>query len=398
MGKAKNLKNRVSSYFTNKKHLGSKTSALVSHIEKIKVVLVGSELESLLLEANFIKKYQPKYNIRLTDGKMYPLIKITDKDLIPKVLISRQADDKNSSYFGPYPNSGAMKLVLKTIRKIFPYESALNHPKRICLYNHIGLCPCLEAKNNKELQKKYKKTIKYIKTFLEGNSRKVIKDLEKERGMASQGEDFEKAAGFQKKIDAINLITNPATKPVDYETNPNLISDIRHQELKALKKTLNVYGLNIKKLERIECYDISNTQGHQATGSMVVFTNGEKDSKWYRRFKMRQSGTPNDFAMHQETLNRRLNHNEWPRPDLLVIDGGKGQVSATMKILKDTGLSIPLIGLAKREETIVLPDGKLVQLDKNSPAMLLLRRIRDEAHRFAINYHKKLRSKTFLAS
>ncbi|MEK7559598.1 MAG: GIY-YIG nuclease family protein, partial [Patescibacteria group bacterium] len=142
VGKAKNLKKRVSSYFINKKDLGEKTRLLVGKIQKIGVIKARSEIEALLLEASSIKKFNPVYNSKLTDGKAYPLIRITIKDNYPKVLISRRQDDEKSIYFGPYPNSGAMKMVLKIIRRIFPFQAVLNHPKRICLYYHLGLCPC----------------------------------------------------------------------------------------------------------------------------------------------------------------------------------------------------------------------------------------------------------------
>ena len=157
VGKAKNLKNRVGSYFVVNK-LGPKTKILVSQIKKIKTVVVPSEIEALLLEANYIKTYRPKYNIRLTDGKAYPLIRITIKDKCPKVLVTRRIEDNNSLYFGPFPNSEALRLVLRTTRRIFPFQSVMNHPKKHCLYFHLGLCPCPEITKNKD----YKKNIKHL--------------------------------------------------------------------------------------------------------------------------------------------------------------------------------------------------------------------------------------------
>lgn len=418
VGKAKNLKNRVSSYFLNNSLLGEKTKQLVSQIEKIEVTIVESELEALLLEAFYIKKHRPKYNIRLSDDKSYVQIKINIKDKYPAVLLSRRIDDKKSLYFGPYPNSGAVKLVLRTIRRAFPYVSVRNHPKRVCLYNHIGLCPCPAVFDSVDLQKHYRKNIRSIIRILEGQAGKIVKELERERDKASKSEDYEKAKELQQKISALQIITEPFHQPFEYDVNPNLRSDIRQQELKELMEILNVSGLKLDRLRRIECYDISNTQGVYATGSLVVLTHGEIDKSQYRRFKIKKSGTPNDFAMMEEVLTRRFRREGWEMPDLVIVDGGKGQITSAIKALVANGVSIPLIGLAKREETIIIPQGesvkrkgesknssrlnlnpspfKEVSLPKNTKALHLIMRIRDEAHRFAITYHRKLRSKASL--
>jgi excinuclease ABC subunit C len=444
VGKAKDLKSRVSSYFIKSAQLGAKTTVLVSQVHKIDITIVESELEALLLEAFYIKKYNPKYNIKLTDNKSYLKIRITIKDIYPKVLLARRDDDPKSLYFGPYPNSGALKLVLKTMRRIFPFVSVLNHPKRICLYNHLGLCPCPPMNDSPELRASYRRNIRGIVRMLEGEAKKIMKELEKERDVASKTEDFEKALLVQKKINAMSLITTPFHKPFEYDVNPNLRTDIRQQELDGLREVLNEQGMHLKELERIECYDISNIQGTNATASMVVFVNGEKESSQYRKFKIKREwdkrpkkDLPNDFMMMQEVLKRRLNHDEWNSPSLIIVDGGKGQVSSAMSALAACGrLDIPLVGLAKREETIVVPkadgisnetssdvqsyqellnkrfagtpDEKLqtiivneenfreISLPKNSPSLHLVQRIRDEAHRFAITYHRKLRSKSAL--
>jgi len=395
VGKAKNLKKRVRSYFTNLDKLGPKTKVLVSKTKKIKTITVASEIEALLLEANYIKKYKPKYNTRLTDGKAYPLIRITIKDKYPKVLIVRKADYKNSIYFGPFPNSSALMLVLKTVRRIFPFQSAANHPKRPCLYYHLGLCPCPDLFFVNE----YRKNINYIIDFLKGKTKKVIKDLEIERGRLSKLEEFEKASNIQKKIDAIAYITNPAYKQFDYKTNLNLTQDVFDSQLSSLRYLLSQNGIHAEKLERIECYDISNTSGTNATGSLVVLTNGENDSSQYRRFKIKNlpnsPNLPNDFAMMQQVISRRLNHAEWQMPDLIIVDGGKGQISSALKALKEKNIQIPVIGLAKKQETIITSNFKEILLPKDSEALKLVMKIRDEAHRFAITYHRKLRTKTF---
>jgi excinuclease ABC subunit C len=188
-------------------------------------------------------------------------------------------------------------------------------------------------------------------------------------------------------------------KPFQYEENPNLRFDIIENELISLQKTLSTNGVNVSNLRRIECFDISNISGKSATGSMVVFTNGEKDSSSYRRFKIKRfyNNKPNDFAMMQEMLERRFKRTDWEIPSLVVIDGGKGQVSSVKEIFEKLNINIPLIGLAKREETIITSDLKPIRLPIDSMELKLIMRIRDEAHRFAITYHRKLRSKsTFL--
>ncbi len=332
----------------------------------------------------------PKYNIRFSDNKAYPFIRITIKDKYPKVLTSRRKEDLRSIYFGPYPNTAAMRAVLRISRRIFPFQSVLNHQNKLCFYNHLGLCPCPELTDDKY----YKRNILHLIDFLKGNTKKVVKQLEKERDKASNNEDYEKASTAQRKINAINIVTNKFYRPFEYEENPNLREDIREKELVFLREALELNAIKVKILQRIECYDISIISGEFATGSLVVFTNGEKDTQWYRRFKIRKtSGKNNDFAMMEEILTRRFRHLEWPVPDLLIVDGGKGQVSVASNVLKKQDLNIPVIGLAKKEEIIISSDFREIKLPKDSKALHLLIRIRDEAHRFAIAYHRKLRSK-----
>lgn len=378
--------------------LGTKTQALVSKVKKIKTIPLKSEIQAFLLESDYIKRYKPKYNIKLTDDKAYPLIRITVKDIYPKVLIARKAQDKNSIYFGPFPNAAsALALTLKTIRRIFPYQSVLNHPKKLCLYYHLNLCPCPEVLNDKE----YKTNINHLIDFLNGKTKKVIKELEIERDKFGKLEEFEKADLIQKKINAIKLITGPFYKTgLDFNIDPNLKEDLLSNALSSLRYTLYQNKVYVKKLQRIECYDISNIAGTNATGSMVVFTNGEKDSSQYRRFRIKNFSNfpnlPNDFAMMREILSRRLSHKEWPMPDLIIVDGGKGQVSSGLKVLQQMDKNIPLIGLAKRQESIITSNFKEIVLPKHSEGLKLVMKIRDEAHRFAITYHRKLRSKNFL--
>ncbi len=407
--------------------LGEKTRALVSQIDKIRTTEVESELEALLLEAYYIKKYNPRYNIRLTDNKAYILIRITGcqtkpdgtiiiKDAYPIITLARKTDDPTSVYFGPYPSSSAVKQVLKLIRRAFPFQSVLNHPKRICLYHHLGLCPCPPMFASAELKRDYRQNIRNIIRVLEGKSKIIIKELEQARDGASEREEYETALEQQRRINALSYITQPFRKPREYELNPNLRVDIRRSELESLQHILTANGCPIDYPSKIECYDISNIQGTNAVGSMVVFVDGEKESALYRRYKIRREfmkrtekrEMPNDFAMMQEVLTRRIKHEEWEFPQLLIVDGGKGQVTSALKALEAAGVVIPLVGLAKREETIIIPlfapqsrevtgEFQEVSLPKDSGALQLMMRLRDEAHRFAITYHRNLRSKAALS-
>lgn len=362
---------------------------------------MASEIEAFLLESSLIKKHRPFFNIKLTDDKSYPLIQITQGDN-PSVLITRKRDSSKSEYFGPYTDAGALKQVLKLLRRIFPFQSVKNHPKRKCLYHHLGLCPCIPAQP--EMLSEYKRNLRNIKRFLEGKKEDVIKKLIQEQKEYVKQEEFEKAQEIQEKIERIHLITSPTYDPFYYMDKPDFYFERIEKEVLSLKKILETYYPDIKTPSRIECYDISNIQGKQATGSMVVFTNGDKDSSQYRKFKIRSKDTPDDFHMMQEMLTRRLKRSDWTWPDLWVIDGGKGQVGAALKALANTGNKIPLIGLAKREEIIVVPLKKIgggiefdeVKLHHSTPGINLLRRIRDEAHRFAITYHRLLRKKRML--
>ncbi len=393
VGKAKNLKQRVSSYFTSLDQLAPKTAQLVSQIAKIKITRVESEVEALLLEASLIKKFTPKYNIRLTDGKAYPLIRVTIKSLFPAVVVARRIEDKNSVYFGPFPSASSVRIVLRTLRHIFPYHSTLNHPKKVCLYYHLGLCPCVPAHNTPQANSDYKKIVAHIIDFLDGNAKKVLKDLQSERETLSNNEQFEKAQIIQEQLQAIEQVTNPVHAPFEYETNPNLKVDLRMKELVSLREILKQHDVHINLPNRIECFDNSNFQGTSPTASMVVLTHGEIDKSQYRKFKIKTVKGPNDFASMQEIFRRRLKHTEWPYPDIFIVDGGKGQISSAGEVLDQLGVQIPLVGLAKRDEIIITRDFREIRLRKSDPALQLVMRIRDEAHRFAITFHRKLRSK-----
>lgn len=354
-----------------------------------------------------IKKFKPFFNIQFLDDKFYPYIKVFSpkqsggKEPYPYVTITRKVLDDGADYFGPYTSSADVKIVLKLLRRIFPFQSVKNHPKRKCLYNHLGLCPCIPV--NPENLDEYKKNLVKIKHFLDGKQQTLQKMLKKEQLEMIEAEEFEKAAQIQRKIERIEQITSETYSPFEYAQKPDVYFERIQNEVNSLIDILHQHDPRVTKLERIECYDISNIQGKQAVGSMVVLVNGDVSKKDYRRFKIKTKSTPDDFFMMNEMLTRRLK-NDWPLPDLFVIDGGKGQVSAAMGALKNANIDIPLIGLAKREEIIVLPipmygnkyEFEEIKMPKSTPGINMLRRIRDEAHRFAITYHRLLRKKAFL--
>ncbi len=375
---------------------------MVEKIASISYVPVASEIEAFLLEAEYIKEYRPFYNIKMADDKSFPYLAIS-KGENPHITITRKRNLEQADYFGPYPNVTDLKLVLKLLRKIFPFQTVKNHPKKECLYYHLKQCPCIAV--HPELTDEYTKNLRNIKLFLKGKKEAIIKDLEKERDTYVKQEAFEKAQEIQRKIEKILLVSSEHYSPFRYQERPDLYYERLQKEVESLKSILQSHHLDIKKLERIECYDISNIQGKEATGSMVVLINGETANKEYRRFKIKSKNTPDDFHMMKEVITRRIKNTQWPYPDLFVIDGGKGQVGSVLPILRRNGILIPVIGLAKREEIIVIPQEmqehefvyEEVKLPKDTPGINLLRKIRDEAHRFALTYHRNLRKKRLLS-
>ena len=396
VGKAIDLYHRVSSYFSGEQSL--KTAALVERIRSVETVIVESELEALILEANLIKKYTPLYNISLKDDKDYLYIAIT-KEEFPKVITAKKKHlQPIKAWFGPYPSSRTVKETLKKIRRVFPWCSNPHSPRdkfsRPCFYYHLKLCPgaCLGVITKEE----YNKIISRFKKFLEGRKDELLEELTGEMIQKAESQQFEQAQKLKSVIEGIQYITQ-TSRVGSYLENPNFLEDERQKGLAELQKHLNLQKIP----GRIEGYDISNTQGKESTGSMVVLTNGDIDKSQYRKFKIHITGKPNDYAMHSEMMGRRLKHKEWPYPDLFIIDGGRGQAKAVRGIILKFGgeaATIPIYGLAKREEWLYPPEGEIIKLPKRSLALRLLQKLRDESHRFAITYHRKLRSKAFLSS
>lgn len=390
VGKALNLKNRIISYF-QKNPQSEKTKILVSEIANFEVIQVDSEIEALILEAKLIKKYQPHFNTQLKDDKDYLYIIITREEF-PAVITGRKQDlSRSGDYYGPFPSANAARTTLKLLRKIIPFRvNCRPNSQRGCLAYHIGLCPGVCV--GKISQREYHKTILKIKKFLNGDSGKLLTDLKKEVASFSKKLQFEEADKIQKKIIAIERITKPIESIERYLTGPDVLESRYKVQLEDLARSLNLDKVPL----RIECYDISNISGTNSTGSMVVFVSGQMSKNDYRRFRIKNVSGINDPSMMKEVLSRRFN-NSWSQPDLIIVDGGKTQLSAGVSVLKSLNLEIPIVGLAKKLEEIHTPSRvTTIRFKANSPALFLLQRIRDEAHRFAISYHRLLRSKSFL--
>src|SRR3989344_4752002 len=387
VGKAIDLYHRVTSYFTGEQT--PRTSVLVEEIGSVETIVVESELEALILEANLIKKYLPKFNIRLTDDKDYLYIKIT-KGNFPSVETARKHELEDSKkYFGPFPSSRLVKETLKSLRKIFPWCNNMRSKKfKPCFYYHIHLCPgsCAGVIDSKE----YNKNINRLIKLLEGKKQELIDELNDDIRRHAKNLEFEKAQQLKKILEGLNYITQRNRVHI-YLENPNFLEDERSQALRQLQKDLNLKELP----ERIEGYDISNIQGINATGSMVVLSHGDIDKSQYRKFKIRISGKPNDVGMHREMIKRRLKHPEWPLPDVIIVDGGRGQARVVQYEILNFKFEIPVFGLAKNREWLYPPDGEIIKLPKRSLSLRLLQKLRDEAHRFAVSYHRKLRNQSF---
>jgi len=406
IGKAINLKRRVSSYFDL--DLETKTAKMIAEATHIGFIQVDSEFEALLLEAKLIKTYMPRYNIVAKDDKHPLYIRITKEDF-PRVLTARRVDDPKLSirlrsglrsahtvpslaFYGPFPSSKSVYTVLRMLRHIFPYS---DHKigRRGCIYSHIGLCnPCpneiVQSTEYRVLRRKYIKNIKNLKTILDGKIDKVTKDLEKEMKVFSDAQKFETAALVRNQINHLEYITRPRLPSEFYMENPNLYEDSRKRELSELKNILTRSNLVIQKLVRIECYDIAHLAGTNATASMVTFTGGEADKDYYRHFRIRKAKGGDDYGAMREVAQRRKNNfTSWGVPDLIIVDGGVGQVTA----FKEKIFEVPVIGIAKHPDRLIIGD---VKIKLEGSALGLVSRIRDEAHRFARRYHHSLISKS----
>jgi excinuclease ABC subunit C len=381
IGKAVSLKKRVSSYF-DKKAGSYKNDLLVSNIRDVDYIPTSSEEEALLLEAALVREKQPKYNILLKDDKRYPLLKLTLNEEFPRLITARRKLDDNAMYFGPYTNAKLLRNALAICRRIFPLRICKSVHESACLNYHIGKCfaPCIKKTDKQG----YRQVVEDVVTFLKGKKRELIKSLTVRMNKASADKDFEKAARLRDQIQALAMIT--AVRPSIKTTE---ISVLELQGLLGMKKPPM----------RIEAFDISNLSGREAVGSMVSFFNARPDKSNYRKFKIKYVFDVDDYKMIEEVVTRRykriLNDNE-PMPDLIIIDGGRGHVSAAKNVLSVLNLdSVPLVGIAKKEERVFSSERE-IRFDKDSKALQLIMRVRDEAHRFAQAYHHILRRKKII--
>jgi excinuclease ABC subunit C len=380
VGKAKSLRKRVQSYFN--RLLSSKTQALVLKIADIEHIVSPSEAQAQLLESSLIKQHQPAYNISLKDDKSFPLIRISNEDF-PVVSICRRkpAQQRDGAlYLGPYTNAELLRRALKEIRKIFGFRSCFKMPKKPCLYYRIKLCPapCI----GKISVNKYQEIIKEIKMFLNSEYKRLINRLSCRMREAAAKKKFEEAARIRDRISALGIMEQGR---LSFSGNINELEDLRRV-------------LNINKLpERIEAFDISNIFGREATGSMVSFYKGLADKKNYRHYRIKRVKTIDDYKMLAEVISRRyrrLIEEKLMPPDLILIDGGRSHLLTAYRQIRDLKLNIFLASIAKDKENVYIL-GKLqpIRLIEGAPALNLIRRIRDEAHRFALKYHHILRRK-----
>lgn len=535
VGKAVNLRSRLRSYFHASAMENNKTRQMVKRIKDIDWIVVGSELEALILEMNLIKKHRPHFNVRLKDDKRYPYVKVHWADSFPKLTVTRFMVNDGSRYFGPYTSVWAVHQTLDVLRRIFPYltcdREITGEDQRACLYYDIKLCsaPCIGAIN----QEDYRQAIDDLCQFLNGRTEPIVNRLQDEMQLASDQLQFERAAALRDQVNAIekvvekqkvissdyidsdviamarsngeacvqvffirsgkligreyfllqgaegaadadvmsgfvkqfydqaSMVPSQVLLPHEIEeahiikqwlgsrrtgesfeiliphegTQRDLIQLAaenaaetlqalqarwqaeKHRQTEALAELQSALSLEAPP-NRIECYDISNTQGTSAVGSMVVFEQGVPAKKFYRRFNIRSVTGPDDFASMEEVLLRRFNRWQSAKemgqkpgkkpdpsfsmlPDLLIVDGGKGQLSRAVAVLEKFDLTeqVPVAGLAKQNEELFVPDhpGPII-LPNGSQGLFLVQRVRDEAHRFAVTGHRKRRTKSGLAS
>ena len=522
IGKAKNLKNRVRTYFRSPRKLDPKTARMVSQIDGFELLTTDTEVEALILEANLVKEHRPRYNINLKDDKRFPYVKITVHEKFPRVLIVRRLEKDGARYFGPYTSAIAMRKTVRFLCRLFRIRTCnltIPHPtgkkQKICLDYHIGRCggPCEDLQSEEE----YKEMVDSVILFLCGKGQTLIEKLRERMNKASEKMKFEKAAELRDRVEALKSVKHKqkvdAGKVIDrdiialarenrdtiavvmqireglligrqdfqlvsdaeendsevlsgfirqyYNNQPNLpeevyfpmeavdqklierwLTDVRGKRVKIFTPHIGeksrlvdmaaanarllldeiliqkkVYSERVTKSVQalkdnlnmtisprtIACVDISNTGESDAVGSLIYFDNGKPKKSEYRHFKIKQVVGQDDFAMMREVVGRyffRLKDEKKSAPDLLVVDGGKGQLSSVKKELKSLGISNQnIIGLAKRLEEIYKPGSKdPLTIPKTSPGLRLLKQVRDEAHRFAIEYNRKVRTKRTLRS
>ena len=388
VGKAAVLKNRVRQYF-HKDLKDAKTEALKAEIYDTDWIVVDTEMDALFLESEMIKRYKPKWNILLRDDKTVSYVRIDMKSEVPYVSMTRTPEDDKATYVGPFYAKLPVEKALRILRRVFPYYTKPFDGKKT-LDTDLGLTPGIEIL--KTTPKEYKKNLKKLIRYLEGDREKLIRELKKEMEAAAAAEDFELAAALRNQYFGLLELK----KKIVF-SDKEFLDISSDRALTDLQKLLNLENPP----RRIEGYDISHEHGTDVVASMVVFKNGASDRSEYRKFKLRAQKNDDPGSM-KEVLERRMKHQEWEYPDLIILDGSVAQLSAVKEIVGD----IPVIGRDKSGDhtrnaavNIVVPDRdtyRIVPLKPDSHIARLIARIDDEAHRFAITYHRKLRSKRML--
>lgn len=393
VGKAAILRNRVRQYFQSPERKDAKTRALVAEIDDTDWIVVDTEMDALFLESEMIKRYMPKWNILLRDDKSVSYVRIDMKSEVPYVSMTRNPDDDGAEYFGPYYGKVAITRALRILRRIFPYYDKPYNGRKT-LNTDLGLTPGIEV--GKMTPRDYKHSLRHMISYLKGNRKKLVRDIEKLMYEAAEKGDYERAAEYRNQFFGLKGL---GTKIVFSDKE---LLDISSD--KALEELQDILKMD-KPPVRIEGYDISHQSGKNVTGSMVCFINGAADRTKYRRFKLRKQQN-NDPESMREVIMRRLNHlNDWGMPDLIILDGSVGQISAVREVV--TKAKIPIIGCDKSGDhsknarvRIVIPEGdedyRMVELAKDGHIAKLIARIDEESHRFAIQYHTLLKRKDAL--
>lgn len=398
IGKSLNIRDRVRNH-KERVEVDSKEKAILENSDRLEYIICSSELHALVLESELIQKHHPPYNVIWKDDKSYLYIKIPMKDPFPRISLVRRENDGSSLYFGPYSSTRDVRFLLRSIRKVVPFCTQKQPLKKPCFYSKIGLCnPCpgvvednLEEK--KRQQKIYRANVRKIISILQGNAESILEELKRKIANYSEIEEFENAIQLRDRLLHLEqLIHLRSFERFEYSSAYD--PEVALQKLNILLQTVLLTPIN---LSRIECYDISNLMQKEATASMVVATNGILDKSEYKRFKLKEVGV-SDFKMLTETITRRMG-NDWRRPDLIVVDGGTPQVITISGVLKRLGIEIPLIGIAKHPDRIVVlakGETKTFKFSLHNEGFKLIQQLRDESHRFAKKYHKLLRGKKFL--
>ena len=385
IGKARSLRARLKSHFSPSYHPDFKETLIRRDATKIDLIETATEAEALLLESSLVKEHRPKYNKELKDDKSYPFLKITSEKF-PRLLVVRGRKSDGSRYFGPYTNVSLLRQAVSLLRRLFPMRTCSPMPEKVCLMFHIGQCrgPCVGHQSEKE----YGQMVKELILFLDGKRDALVRTLTRRMQDASKDRHYERAKTFRDQIAALSVVSSGTPRPLEKQA--------------VLAELCKILDLS-RHPSRIEAFDISNIHGQNPVGSLVVFENGQPKSSDYRLFKIKTVEGINDYEMMREVVRRRyerLLSEKRDLPDLILIDGGRGHLSSACEELDSLNLAdLDVISIAKQHEHLFKPNRQNPYvLPQDSPVLQLVRHIRDEAHRFAITFYRKLHRKKMVWS